>query len=283
VSQIQLLSHQSKIATRIELFVGTGNDYYEAQFTRLGYLSLDSNERSQYKVRRGATLVFAIPTPATQSQATRALLWRAHRRRGLKRTAVVCRTTSALPRMGTLCGAQPRTCEPIPRVGRPQPPLPVSAWTLSGCRHYYTCVSACERTALQARELKSVYLKARGCFMKLLVHKCYINPLNLFNQVREGRKSPPASTGGAGAGRAHSHSVLHGRVAAGALCLYRACCLATPTARQGSLCLLCSPGAVPSPLRRLALLQSTSSAPQRAAAAMMPGLSLRLWWAGEAT
>jgi len=56
VSQIQLLSHQSKIATRIELFVGTGNDYYEAQFTRLGYLSLDSNERSQYKVCHGATL-----------------------------------------------------------------------------------------------------------------------------------------------------------------------------------------------------------------------------------
>jgi len=36
---------------------------------------------------------------------------------------------------------------------------------------------------VQARELKSVYLKARGNFMKLLIHKCYINPLNLFNQV----------------------------------------------------------------------------------------------------
>jgi hypothetical protein len=34
--------------------------------------------------------------------------------------------------------------------------------------------------------LKSVYLKARGGFMKLLIHKCYINPLNLFNQVRGG-------------------------------------------------------------------------------------------------
>jgi hypothetical protein len=37
--------------------------------------------------------------------------------------------------------------------------------------------------ALQARELKSVYLKARGNFMKLLMHKCHINPLNLFSQV----------------------------------------------------------------------------------------------------
>jgi len=43
---------------------------------------------------------------------------------------------------------------------------------------------------LQARELKSVYLKARGVFMKLLIHKCYINPLNLFNQVREGPHPP---------------------------------------------------------------------------------------------
>lgn len=84
ISQIQLLSHQSKIATRIELFVGTGDGYFDATFTRLGYLSLDSNERTQYK----------------------------------------------------------------------------------------------------ARELKSVYIRARGAFLKLVIHKCYANPQNLFNQVR---------------------------------------------------------------------------------------------------
>ena len=55
ISQVQLLSHQSKISTRVELFVGAGAaaaDYESARFTRLGYLSLDSNERSNYKVRR---------------------------------------------------------------------------------------------------------------------------------------------------------------------------------------------------------------------------------------
>ena len=36
---------------------------------------------------------------------------------------------------------------------------------------------------VQARELKSVYIKARGAFLKLIIHKCFINPLNLFNQV----------------------------------------------------------------------------------------------------
>ena len=83
VSQVQLLSHQSKISTRIELFAGVGSDYFSCAFTRLGYLSLDSNARSAHK----------------------------------------------------------------------------------------------------ARELKSVYLKARGHFLKLVLHKCYVNSLNLYNQV----------------------------------------------------------------------------------------------------
>jgi centrosomal protein CEP104 len=52
ISQVQLLSHQSKIATKIELSVGVGGSYEDAKFTRLGYLSLDSNERSGHKVRR---------------------------------------------------------------------------------------------------------------------------------------------------------------------------------------------------------------------------------------
>jgi centrosomal protein CEP104 len=83
ISQVQLLSHQSKISTRIELFVGSGGDYFNCTWSRLGYLSLDNNERSNFK----------------------------------------------------------------------------------------------------ARELKSVYLKARGSFLKLLFHKSHINTLNLYNQV----------------------------------------------------------------------------------------------------
>ena len=89
---MQILSHQSKIATRVELFTGLGDDYFHCQWTRLGYLSLDNNERSQYK----------------------------------------------------------------------------------------------------ARELKSVYVKAKGQFMKLVVHKCYLNQLNLYNQVGGRRRHCPA-------------------------------------------------------------------------------------------
>ena len=42
--------------------------------------------------------------------------------------------------------------------------------------------SPCDPLA-QARELKSVYIKARGNFLRLLLHKCYLNDHNLFNQV----------------------------------------------------------------------------------------------------
>lgn len=81
--KVQILSHQSKIATQIELFVGHGDSYEAAQFRRLGYLSLNSNERSKF----------------------------------------------------------------------------------------------------QARELKSVYVNAPGQYLRMLVHKCHINEVNLFNQV----------------------------------------------------------------------------------------------------
>lgn len=83
LTQVQLLSHQSKIATKIEIFVGEGQTYSDATWKRLGYLSLDDNSRSDY----------------------------------------------------------------------------------------------------QARELKSVYIDCTGSFVKLLVHKCYLNKHNIFNQV----------------------------------------------------------------------------------------------------
>lgn len=54
--QVQFLSHQSKIATKIELFTalsqaGQPASYDTINFKRLGYLSLDSNERSQFQAR----------------------------------------------------------------------------------------------------------------------------------------------------------------------------------------------------------------------------------------
>lgn len=83
LTRIQILSHQSKIASKIELFIGDGPSYDTARFERLGYLSLNNNQRSNY----------------------------------------------------------------------------------------------------QARELKSVYLDTKGRFVRLLVHRCFINKYNLFNQV----------------------------------------------------------------------------------------------------
>lgn len=61
LTQVQILSHQSKIATKIEIFVGTGADYHSAHFSRLGYLSLDSNERSNYQARELKTVYVDQP------------------------------------------------------------------------------------------------------------------------------------------------------------------------------------------------------------------------------
>ncbi|KAG2484841.1 hypothetical protein HYH03_016407 [Edaphochlamys debaryana] len=56
VQQIQILSHEYKIATRVEVFVGApanpaDTDPNACVFKRLGYLSFDSNERSNHQAR----------------------------------------------------------------------------------------------------------------------------------------------------------------------------------------------------------------------------------------
>lgn len=56
LTQVQILSHQSKITTKLDIFIGNGVDYHTAKFRRLGYLSLDSNERSGYQARELKTV-----------------------------------------------------------------------------------------------------------------------------------------------------------------------------------------------------------------------------------
>lgn len=56
LTQIQVLSHQYKISTKVEIFIGHGTNYSTAKFKRLGYLSLDSNERSNFQARELKTV-----------------------------------------------------------------------------------------------------------------------------------------------------------------------------------------------------------------------------------
>jgi centrosomal protein CEP104 len=56
ITQIQLLSHQNKISSKVEIFIGKGATYETASFKRLGYMSLDSNERSNYQARELKTV-----------------------------------------------------------------------------------------------------------------------------------------------------------------------------------------------------------------------------------
>jgi len=65
VQQVQLLSHQFKIATRVELFIGKlapgvaeppARGTAGVSFTRLGHFSLDGNERSKFQARELKTV-----------------------------------------------------------------------------------------------------------------------------------------------------------------------------------------------------------------------------------
>lgn len=70
LKQIQFLSHQVKIATKIELFVyaptpGTpfppASELGNLKFNRIGYLSLDSNERSKFTARELKSVYLDVP------------------------------------------------------------------------------------------------------------------------------------------------------------------------------------------------------------------------------
>lgn len=50
-SQVQILSHEFAIASRIEVFTSTSPTFKGAEFQRLGYLSLSTNQESNYKAR----------------------------------------------------------------------------------------------------------------------------------------------------------------------------------------------------------------------------------------
>ena len=47
----------------------------------------------------------------------------------------------------------------------------------------YISLSDNEKTQYQARELKSVHVDAVGTFLKIVIHKNYINRHNIYNQV----------------------------------------------------------------------------------------------------
>ena len=52
---MQILSHQFLIASKIEFYIGDCADddinYQSAKYTRLGYVELSSNERTEFKAR----------------------------------------------------------------------------------------------------------------------------------------------------------------------------------------------------------------------------------------
>jgi centrosomal protein CEP104 len=57
LSQVQILSHQALIATKIELLIGTSaTNHRMAKYSKLGFLTLNSNERANYSARELKTV-----------------------------------------------------------------------------------------------------------------------------------------------------------------------------------------------------------------------------------
>ena len=83
LQQVQLLSHQFKIASRVELFIGSpsagapvpSTGYDGVHFSRLGHFSLDINERSNFQARELKTVY--VPQ-GTQGTHLRLVLHKCH-------------------------------------------------------------------------------------------------------------------------------------------------------------------------------------------------------------
>ena len=67
VQQVQFLSHQSKIATKLEIFVGKGETLNDCTFKRLGYMSLDNNERSGHRASMAPRPLFVAARAACRA------------------------------------------------------------------------------------------------------------------------------------------------------------------------------------------------------------------------
>ena len=51
VVQLQILSHQHMISSKVQIFIGQGPDASRAHFQNLGFIKFDDNQRSKYKAR----------------------------------------------------------------------------------------------------------------------------------------------------------------------------------------------------------------------------------------
>ena len=82
LTQVQVLSHQFKISSRVELYIGSADSVSPGAhvaagigYTRLGHFSLDSNERSKFQARELKTVY--VPR-ATEGTHLRLVLHKCH-------------------------------------------------------------------------------------------------------------------------------------------------------------------------------------------------------------
>ncbi|CAK0887687.1 unnamed protein product, partial [Prorocentrum cordatum] len=131
--QVQFLSHQSKIASKIELFTAPPPPAADArpegsQFKRLGYLSLDCNERSQFQARELKSVYVDVA-----AQFLRILLHKCH----VNRYNIVNQVgLIALNCLGEVLGPDLATGPPPPHPALARSPgdAPRDHWPAAGSR-----------------------------------------------------------------------------------------------------------------------------------------------------
>lgn len=69
-------------------------------------------------------------------------------------------------------------------VGAPNSPADLDVRNCTFKRLGYLSFDSNERSNHQARELKSVHVNVPAFFIRLMVHRCHVNKLNIYNQVR---------------------------------------------------------------------------------------------------
>ncbi|KAJ1555749.1 hypothetical protein HK405_013691, partial [Cladochytrium tenue] len=181
VNKIQILSHHFKIPTRLEFFLGRVAGPDGAPPSPTGG-NEDDDDDSVIGVREWSP-ENDITTPPQQSEPTRTVA-------GVLPPLDLSGLTSILkrPRDGAAAaGIESRELEEVV--------FSRGALASGGARNRsdramvsferlgYVTMNENVSSSFKARELKSVHVDGEGEFLKIVVHKNYINALNLYNQI----------------------------------------------------------------------------------------------------
>ncbi|KAJ3417258.1 hypothetical protein HDV05_005714 [Chytridiales sp. JEL 0842] len=156
VRKIQVLSHHFKIPTRLEFYMGRSQEL-------AGNIKLDQSVEGTYaEVAAGTSLEKLGQETSTHRRLNSA-------------SSLQADTERLLVSRGSTASGLDRSSQIVEMDSKGRP--------VNFTRLGYVTLGDNASTGYKARELKSIHIDAEGDYLKIVAHKCYINPLNLYNQV----------------------------------------------------------------------------------------------------